>query len=271
METYVSQLIDWIYQNSSLNPFLKMIEAPGPVFKFNTLVGTHEISLQNYREDIIVIKTPEVQPSLDVVTKRVLLGLENQFRQFMDNNCTIERISFYKNNQYKPSTKYFRVNTRFHLNSKKAEINHSENIIGIIEQCQRELYDYYHDETFYVIVSREIANFIGHACCYSIPSAFSTFKIDTMKADPVFIHPFAVFQDLRIFVDPNMNQNTMIFGTNKRFDHGNIMFYYKADRSFFEYASVGYLDVDKKLCVNLFHTIQPIDYEPKFKKIILDV
>lgn len=243
MDSQIDKFIDWIYKSSSLNNFVKMIQAPAPVFKYSTTAGTHEISLQNYREDFIVSYNQN-DPSLDAASKKFLLNLEDTFKQFIDNNCATERISFYKNNFYKPPIKYFKVNTRFHLNSKKFHINRYQNILGIIEQCQMEMYNYYQDDLFYVIVSPEISNFIGHNNAID-PVAFSTFNVDTINADPVFIHHFAKFKNITIFVDPRMNQNTMIFGTTKRFDHGNIMFYYKSDKPFLEYANVGF-DLGKK-------------------------
>ena len=269
MDAQIDKFIDWIYKSSSLNNFVKMVEASAPVFKYSTLVETQEISLQNYREDMIIpYNQGQAEPSLDIASKKFLLNLEDKFKEFVENHCITERISFYKNNIYKPPIKYLKVNTRFHLTSKKLDVNRYENILGIIEQCQIEIYNYYQDDLFYAIVSPEIANFIGHNTVY--PVAFSTFNVDTTNVDPVFIHPFGKFKNMTIFVDPRMNQNTMIFGTTKRFDHGNTLFYYKSEHPFFEYADSGY-SLQKKMCLNLYHTIKSIDYEPKFKKIILDV
>jgi len=280
-----SYIMDYVYQKSSLANFLDFVKLDQPSFCIEEInKGTFYYTCEhhavhasmNMRELMSLVNTYKLDTNkafIETLIKESHKYLDNYFIKYIDAKAETDEIIF-KNGNLTFFSRFFRENARFSFLTKSKNLKKAANLLGIIKGCYEKIVDYVNDSSGYAIVSQEMAQFIA-----SFPQFKRSLEIKETSGTYPIGHLEGILNvnipNMTIFVNPNINQNVMYFGTIKKSTGlSDKFFYYAAPNSIVEYQSSpeDFMNISKNYVMNLFYNIvESNQIKSRYKKIILEI
>lgn len=174
----------------------------------------------------------------------------------------------------------FLKNIRYSFKTGELQLKRALSFLALLVKTRKEIYDYVRDDKIFLITSPEIANFIGQE--------IGVKRLMLKQYGDNLMHLFGELNpnglscleyrnsmlglEPTIFVNPNIEKNTMYICSTNMNNEGTNMFFYVDDSSFVSYDGMSTeMRPSKTIVVNIKHKFIPVKHKDIYKKIILEI